>query len=341
MQQCDVALLRAAVSVAHERIDPALVPPLMALCVTTPAALLGTLELAARLLACFPEESRTHAPQLTASFLALDTSAAAHAVESSVRRQLSTPSPTSDAESGRRHAPMGGPLFSCLCDVATLLLAHDSSVSEQQHDGHLVHDTQHVCDRQQARHGDGWRRNSEHDADIEHDANVKHDADIQCDALVVCDALANGSAFNFAGLPAEAAAHGAPSEAVALVDSLLGVSDHFGGRLPELLAGVSRTELPTPAVYPTSCLPQAWAAASPLLALRTLLGLEPDVPNGVVHLDPVLLDGCTRLRLHHTPVGTLSVETVGGAWGVGAPSVVAEGLPDGCAVRAARPETLT
>ena len=128
---------------------------------------------------------------------------------------------------------------------------------------------------------------------------------------------------------------------VHLVESLLGVSDHFGGRLPELLAGVSRAELPTPAVYPTSCLPQAWAAASPLLAVRTLLGLEPDVPNGVVRLDPVLPDGCTRLRLHHTPVGTLSVETVGGSWGVGVPSVVAEGLPDGCVVQAARPETLT
>ncbi|MFM7063112.1 MAG: hypothetical protein ACKO04_06435, partial [Actinomycetes bacterium] len=107
------------------------------------------------------------------------------------------------------------------------------------------------------------------------------------------------------------------------------------------LAGVARDELPTPAVYPTSCLPQAWAAASPLLVLRTLLGLEPDVPNGVVRLDPVLPDGCTRLRLARTPVGAVRVETVGGAWGVGEPSVVVEDLPAGCAVRVARPDTGT
>ncbi len=134
---------------------------------------------------------------------------------------------------------------------------------------------------------------------------------------------------------------GFATHAVTLVEDLLGVSDHFGGRLPELLAGVARDELPTPAVYPTSCLPQAWAAASPLLVLRTLLGLEPDVPHGVVRLDPVLPDGCTRLRLARTPVGALHVETVGGAWGVGEPHVVAEGLPAGCAAQVARPDTGT
>ena len=33
-------------------------------------------------------------------------------------------------------------------------------------------------------------------------------------------------------------------------------------------------------------LPQAWAAASPLLCLRILLGLDADVPAGRVALDP-------------------------------------------------------
>ena len=38
--------------------------------------------------------------------------------------------------------------------------------------------------------------------------------------------------------------------------------------------------------FPTSCSPQAWAAATPFLLLRTMLGLEPDPDAGVV-VDPI------------------------------------------------------
>ncbi|MFM7069540.1 MAG: glycogen debranching N-terminal domain-containing protein, partial [Actinomycetes bacterium] len=128
---------------------------------------------------------------------------------------------------------------------------------------------------------------------------------------------------------------GCTDAALRLIDGLLGVADHFGGRLPELLAGVSRTELPTPAVYPTSCLPQAWAAASPLLALRTMLGLEPHVPSGVVAVAPVLPDGCDRLIVEGTPVGSIRAERVGDRVRV----AVGE-LPEGCVVRAVPPDAL-
>ena len=40
-----------------------------------------------------------------------------------------------------------------------------------------------------------------------------------------------------------------------------------------------RDGLSFPVSYPTSCSPQAWAAASPLLFLRTLLRFEPDIRN--------------------------------------------------------------
>jgi glycogen debranching enzyme len=69
-----------------------------------------------------------------------------------------------------------------------------------------------------------------------------------------------------------------------LQDGLLAASASFGGRLPELFAGLSRQEMPTPVVYPASCSPQAWAAAAPLLMIRSLLGLEPDVPNHTVRV---------------------------------------------------------
>jgi glycogen debranching enzyme len=60
----------------------------------------------------------------------------------------------------------------------------------------------------------------------------------------------------------------------------------FGGRLPELFCGFDRGEYPYPVPYPTSCSPQAWAAATPFLLLRAVLGFDPDLPDAKVYLDP-------------------------------------------------------
>ena len=60
----------------------------------------------------------------------------------------------------------------------------------------------------------------------------------------------------------------------------------LGGRLPELFSGLDRSEFSAPVGYPTSCSPQAWAAASPLLCLRTMLRLDPWVPYGKTWLAP-------------------------------------------------------
>jgi glycogen debranching enzyme len=54
------------------------------------------------------------------------------------------------------------------------------------------------------------------------------------------------------------------------------VARHFQYQLPEVFAGLSRTETPFPIDYPTAARPQAWAAAAPVLLLQILLGLEPD-----------------------------------------------------------------
>ena len=67
-------------------------------------------------------------------------------------------------------------------------------------------------------------------------------------------------------------------------------------RLPELFAGHPRDPLhPFPALYPQANSPQAWSAASPLLLLRVLLGLDPDVPSGSVRVAPSLPGGMDRL----------------------------------------------
>src|SRR5438045_9153772 len=61
-------------------------------------------------------------------------------------------------------------------------------------------------------------------------------------------------------------------------------------RLPELWCGFSRDRRyhSTPAQYPVSCSPQAWAAGSAFMLLQALLGLEADGFERVVRLRPLL-----------------------------------------------------
>ena len=80
----------------------------------------------------------------------------------------------------------------------------------------------------------------------------------------------------------------------------------FGGTLPELMAGLDASDpiaAGAPVRFPTACSPQAWAAAAPLLALRTVLGLEVDRPNGTVHLNPQVPDAWLPLTLHQIRSG--------------------------------------
>jgi glycogen debranching enzyme len=81
------------------------------------------------------------------------------------------------------------------------------------------------------------------------------------------------------------------AQAARLAEGVLAASVGFDGRLPELYAGHAATDgggrLPAPAPYPAACRPQAWSAAAVVLVMRGLLGLEPDVPGGVLRVDPV------------------------------------------------------
>jgi len=61
-----------------------------------------------------------------------------------------------------------------------------------------------------------------------------------------------------------------------IVQTLLEAARWFDWSLPEVFAGFSRLETPFPIAYPTAARPQAWAAGTPVLLTRLLLGLEPD-----------------------------------------------------------------
>ena len=72
------------------------------------------------------------------------------------------------------------------------------------------------------------------------------------------------------------ARYGRWPEAQRIVQRMLNASRHFEYQLPEVFAGLRRSETSIPIAYPTAARPQAWAAGTPVLLLQILLGLQPD-----------------------------------------------------------------
>ena len=70
--------------------------------------------------------------------------------------------------------------------------------------------------------------------------------------------------------------HGQMTAARRIARGLIEAAEHFEWSLPEVFAGYAREETPFPIAYPTAARPQAWAAGTPILLLRLLLGLAPD-----------------------------------------------------------------
>jgi glycogen debranching enzyme len=60
-----------------------------------------------------------------------------------------------------------------------------------------------------------------------------------------------------------------------IATALIEAAPHFDYRLPEVFARYPRVSSNGPIEYPTSCSPQAWAAGSVPLLVRTMLGLDP------------------------------------------------------------------
>jgi glycogen debranching enzyme len=96
--------------------------------------------------------------------------------------------------------------------------------------------------------------------------------------------------------------YGFVEEAQRVALALLAAATNFGGRLPELFCGFDREEYPAPVAYPTSCSPQAWAAAAPIHLLRTLLRFDPSVPEKTLRIAPALPDEFGRLRVTGLPL---------------------------------------
>ena len=72
------------------------------------------------------------------------------------------------------------------------------------------------------------------------------------------------------------ARYGRWPEAHRIIRQMLTAGRYFSYQLPEVFAGMPRTETRFPIAYPTAARPQAWAAGTPVLLLQLLLGLQPD-----------------------------------------------------------------
>nr|MDT0658551.1 glycogen debranching N-terminal domain-containing protein [Micromonospora sp. DSM 115978] len=98
--------------------------------------------------------------------------------------------------------------------------------------------------------------------------------------------------------------YGFAEEAGRIAEAMIQAAQFFQGRLPEAFAGYDREVTKYPVQYPTACSPQAWSAGTPLLLVRTMLGLEPH--EGHLVVNPALPREFGRIELLDIP----------GRWGV-------------------------
>jgi len=93
--------------------------------------------------------------------------------------------------------------------------------------------------------------------------------------------------------------YGFADEAAMIAEGILDAAQYFQGRLPEAFGGYDREQTRYPVEYPTACSPQAWSTGTPLLLLRTMLGMEPRRDHLVTR--PAVPLSIGRLELLHIP----------------------------------------
>jgi glycogen debranching enzyme len=97
--------------------------------------------------------------------------------------------------------------------------------------------------------------------------------------------------------------YGLREEAGRILEGVLSAAANFEhNRLPELFCGLSRDDGP-PVPYEKANVPQAWAAAAPLLVAQLFVGLLPDAPNGRCYVDPWLPEWLPSLEIDGIELG--------------------------------------
>lgn len=96
------------------------------------------------------------------------------------------------------------------------------------------------------------------------------------------------------------------TEANEIAGRLVAAAAHFRlHRLPELICGYDRDPdtFDGPVPYPVSCRPQAWAAGTGLMILRSILGLDVDALDNTLRLAPHLPPWLSWIEVQNLRVG--------------------------------------
>ncbi|GAX44099.1 amylo-alpha-1,6-glucosidase [Tolypothrix sp. NIES-4075] len=102
--------------------------------------------------------------------------------------------------------------------------------------------------------------------------------------------------------------YGYHEEANRIAEGIFAAASYFqAGRMPELFAGIERKNDNFPVPYPDANIPQAWAAGSIFLLIRTILGLEADASQSHLKVQPLLPEWLPDLELTNLSVGDATV----------------------------------
>ncbi|WP_142060874.1 glycogen debranching N-terminal domain-containing protein [Pseudarthrobacter sp. B4EP4b] len=118
--------------------------------------------------------------------------------------------------------------------------------------------------------------------------------------------------------------YGFVAEAQRISTALLEAADYSEGRLPELFCGFSREQYSEPVPYPTACSPQAWAAASPIQLVTSLMRYDAHVSRGGFWMDPALPPSYGDLHITNAPMagGRVTIDIANSV-------PIVKGLPEG------------
>ena len=122
--------------------------------------------------------------------------------------------------------------------------------------------------------------------------------------------------------------YGFNTEAQRIASALLEAAEYSEGRLPELFCGFSREQFDEPVPYPTACSPQAWAATSPIMLVKSLMGYYADVGLGGLWMNPLLPESFGDVHISNAPManGRITIDVSGS-------TATVRGLPEGMVLR--------
>jgi glycogen debranching enzyme len=102
--------------------------------------------------------------------------------------------------------------------------------------------------------------------------------------------------------------YGFHKEANRVAEGIFAAASYFqAGRMPELFAGIERQNDNFPVPYLGANIPQAWAAGSIFLLIRSILGLEADAQHRKLKVQPSLPDYLRDIELTNLAVGDAKV----------------------------------